>query len=140
MAAMAMVWRGLAAVGALSLATALAACSHRPCEDVEEEARQLAAEIQACQPGDTCAMVNLGSAGGGSSCLAAFQCSTPVNVSQHEVNELAPRARKLGDERSTCGDECVYHPCAIPYTAAAFCNPATRRCELVPDGGAPDGS
>jgi hypothetical protein len=126
-------------LSAVALAAALVASGcHDDCDAVEEQARALVDELAACNPGDTCQVIQLADLAGDDNCTAAFQCSAAVHPTAG-FDSFRERAQKLAKDKRSCG-RCVMAACVDPGLLQSMCNPRTRRCELIntatPDGGA----
>jgi hypothetical protein len=101
------------------------------CEEADRRAQALLAEFGACSPEQTCEVVPLGARLEGANeqgvCVDAFLCSVAL-PSGADQQAFVARARDIV-ERRHCNN-CAVAKCARPESLVAFCDPATRRCQL----------
>lgn len=129
--------RFVASCLALVVAHAHVGCAGREsCPAITSEASSLRAEFERCSGADTCAVVDLYALAGGSSCLAAFQCSTAFRVGA-DLGDFSKRARDLAERYQDNCPSCAMAGCAPPASAAR-CNTKTSRCEA--DSGSAGGA
>ena len=129
--------RLVASFVALMFAHAHVGCAGREsCPAITSEASSLRAEFERCSGADTCAVVDLYALAGGSSCLAAFQCSTAFRVGA-DLGDFSKRARDLAQRYENNCSSCAMAGCAPPPSAAR-CNTSTLRCEA--DSGSAGGA
>lgn len=129
-----MAGRLLASFVALVFAHAHVGCAGREsCPAITSEASGLRAEFERCAGADTCAVVDLYALAGGSSCLAAFQCTTAFRVGA-DLGDFSKRARDLAHRYENNCSSCAKADCPV-RASAARCNTKTLRCE-ADDGSA----
>lgn len=128
----------LASSVALMLAHLHVACAGREsCPAITAEASSLRAEFERCSAGDTCAVVDLHTLAGGSSCLAELQCSAVFRVGA-DLGDFSKRARELSKRYENNCSTCAMADCPIPPSAAQ-CNTRTSRCEAELGAGGASG-
>ena len=117
--------RFLLAVSLVATAALLQACNG-DCSALREEASALRAEAAACEPGDTCVLVDMYEMAGENNCLLAFQCTHALNAAA-DLDSFKTRARTIAEDFESC-DECTMASCFDPSTLVPRCDEATRRC------------
>lgn len=116
---------GMVSAVALLACTSLGDQSHaRTCDDLEGDAYELRATVQACSTDADCTLGSFKS-----KCVDAFLCDIPVNADR--VNQLAERAATISDAyRRNC--VCMTAKCPTYEGRQLRCVAATCKAEPAP--------